>query len=373
MSTCTCSVFLDSSVMQTYPTRLDNLNRAHETDSRARASLTWMRALASGADRFDAMAQFKTWMGVSGAAQVGRYEKAAVAAMTTATDPALAFAPLHVDLLRLLAPFTLIGRLVDLGARRLPLNTLTPIMSDGAVTASFVGERQPIPALSLTSTPLTFMQWLKIGVVLGVSREWAASTDDRVTGLLGQLLQRPIGLGLDLALLGDTARVDGTSPAGLLNGIVSSGAGSPGSLDDDLPSLWANVRAGSPERAVFITSPRGALHLFGLRLEGVPRFPNVGPVGGGTIAGVPVLISPAASNKLILLDAACLGVFDGGLSFDVSKSATIQLNTAPADSAGQVLSSGFQQNLAFVKVLRFVDWALAYSDAIAYVELPISA
>jgi HK97 family phage major capsid protein len=351
---------------------LADLNRLAYIDSSARASLTWMRALASAGDRFDAMAQFKTWMGVSGAAQVGRYEKAAVAAMTTATDPALAFAPLHVDLLRLLAPFTLIGRLVDLGARRLPLNTLTPIVSDGAVTASFVGERQPIPALILTSTPLTFMQWLKVGVVLGVSREWAASTDDRVTGLLGQLLQRPIGLGLDLALLGDTARVDGTSPAGLLNGIVSSGAGSPGSLDDDLPSLWANVRAGSPERPVFIASPSAALYLYGLRLEGVPVFPDAGP-RGGSIAGVPLITSPAASNRLILIDAACLGVFDGGLSFDVSQSATIQLNTAPADSAGQVLSSGFQQNLAFVKVLRFVDWTLAYSDAIGYVDLPIAA
>jgi hypothetical protein len=95
------------------------------------------------------------------------------------------------------------------------------------------------------------------------------------------------------------------------------------------------VRDGEPDRPYFITSGAGAMFLGSLRNDdGSPSFPTVSAIGGGSIIGVPQLVSRAASAKLILVDASALGVTDGGLVLDSSQYASVELiRRRPADRA----------------------------------------
>ena len=63
-------------------------------------------------------------------------------------------------------------------------------------------------------------------------------------------------------------------------------------------ALWRAVRDGEPDRPYFITSGYGAVYLASLRNEdGALSFPNVSAVGGGTLFGVPQLVSKAAGTN----------------------------------------------------------------------------
>jgi len=349
------------------PTTLSEYAHLKAVDENALGTILLVKALANARGPHEAMQMFAA---SAPASQVRRHEKSATDALTTTGDPSLANARLHLDFLRVVAPRTILEQLAG-SWRPVPLTTMTPIVSDDAV-ADFVPQNAPIPATGLTTDQLAFMTLMKLAVIVGISRELSASMDPRAVDLIGGLLKKPIRAGEDAALLSADTRVEGERPAGLLAGLSPVAGSSPASLADDLSALWAAVRDGQPVKPTFIASARGAFYLSLLREEGTPTFPNATPVGG-TISGVPLVISAAATNKLVLLDASCLGVSDNGLILDATQHATLMLDTAAADNAGQVLTSAFGQNMAFIKLTRYVDWTLGCDDAVAYLELPISA
>ena len=237
----------------------------------------------------------------------------------------------------------------------------------------FVAEGSPMPAGHLDSANVQG-RVAKLGMILGRrSRVAALGRIDR-DKLFEAHLRRVIRDGEDTALLGTAAAVAGTRPAGLLNGKTGEGGGSPLSIADDVADLWRAVRDGEPDRPYFITSGAGAMYLASHRqTDGSATFPNVSAVGGGSIAGVPQLVSKAAGAKLILVDASAIGVTDGGLVLDASQYASVELDSAPVGDASAVIRSGFQGNLSFLKIVRYIHWVLAYSDGVAYIDLPIAA
>ena len=48
------------------------------------------------------------------------------------------------------------------------------------------------------------------------------------------------------------------------------------------------------------------------------------------------------------------------------------MDSTPAVDASSVITSAFG-NLAFLKIVRFVHWELAYADGVAFTTLPIPA
>ncbi len=58
---------------------------------------------------------------------------------------------------------------------------------------------------------------------------------------------------------------------------------------------------------------------------------------------------------------------------DSSQYASVELDSAPAGGSSAVIRSGFQGNLAFLKIVRFIHWVLAYSDGVRFIDLPIAA
>jgi hypothetical protein len=236
----------------------------------------------------------------------------------------------------------------------------------------WIGEGKSIPVSRLDfNTSRT--EATKFAMIIAVSAELVRQTDDRSINMFEKVLTKAIRHGEDLLLLSDDAAVTDVQPEGLLHGVAGIAAGSPADLGSDIYGLWTSVRDGEAISPYFVLSPRAAMYLAGLHDDGTPRFPDVGPKGG-TIAGVPVLTSPAAAEKLILIDADQLVVSDEGAEFEISRNAAVQMDDAPTGNAvtgaGVQMVSAFQTNFVFVKIVRHLHWVLAADDAINFISLP---
>jgi hypothetical protein len=294
-----------------------------------------------------------------------RYEKTAVGIIGGTANPAHLEAGLALAFLDRVAGRRLTAQLPFLP---LPANSWAPVAGT-AGTAGFVAEGRPIPVTRF-DVGVQYIGGSKISIIGVFPDSLLMATSYRAVSLLERHLGRVVVEGEDAELLSTDAAVAGERPAGLLYGKSAVAAGSPGSLAEDIELLFAETRGGAPDRPWFIVSPRGAVYLSLLRGADGPMFPDIG-VTGGTLAGVPVAISKAAGNKLILVDAEGIGVWDGGMVTDMSDQALLQMNDAP--SAGpQNATSLFQTNATAVRLIRLVDWVAGYPDAVNFITLPFA-
>ena len=232
---------------------------------------------------------------------------------------------------------------------------------------------QPMPLGRMTADgPTTSIT--KFGVLVALTRELFRTVDDRAISLIERSTLRGLRRAEDQLLLSDDAAVSGISPAGLLFGVSAIGGGSPESIHD-LEDLWTSVRDGDPDAPYFVASRRGAMYLASLSSAGVPQFPDVNVMTGGSIAGVPLVLSRAAGHHLILIDASLLAVSDLGIEQDQSEQAAIEMLDNPTNNAvtgtGTNLVSAFQANAIVLRFVRWLNWQLLADDAVGFIELPI--
>jgi hypothetical protein len=349
--------------MRHQPVTLRDITAGAAIDQDARGFVHYVRAFAARQLDTSIVDELRAALGPTHGLPA-RFEKAAVGATTGTADP------LHLQNVLAQAFLT---RVAGRGLRGsipwlpLPPQVHAPIASTTG-TAGFVAEGVPIPVTRF-DVGTAFLGGSKIPIICVFPRDLLRTPTDRVVSLLERHLARVIQEGEDRELLSDTAAVAGERPAGLLFGLSPIASGSPDSLAADIELLFAATRNGEPDRPWFIVSPRGALYLALLRGADGPMFPDIG-VDGGSIAGVPVAVSKAAGNRLVLVDADGVGLWDGGLLIDRTQQATLQMETAP--SAGpQNQVSMWQANAIAIRLIRQLDWARGYADAVNYIELPI--
>jgi hypothetical protein len=170
------------------------------------------------------------------------------------------------------------------------------------------------------------------------------------------------------------AAVANVNPASVTNGATSAAASgvTGAAAKADLSARVATfTAAGIPlEGSVWLMNDSNA---FGLGLSmnalGQPLFPGVG-VGGGSIFGIPIIVSNNVSTRVILMHApSILFADDGGVSIDVSREASIQMDSAPTNptDATTVLVSLWQRNLVGLKAERFITWIRARTAAVTYI------
>ncbi|MGE3508425.1 MAG: phage major capsid protein [Vicinamibacterales bacterium] len=330
---------------------LSDLTRSFEADGRARNFIRYAQAKALGLRHDELPSNFEP------------FQKASVDAATSGNTSALA--RLSRDYLAVVESRTILGRLR--GTMPAPPGTnLTGTINDP--DGSFVTAGGLIPAARINFTAAHTEPSL-IALILALTRDLVRSTDDRSTSYVERVLTRAIRRAEDRLLLDDEAAVSGHRPAGLLHGRSSVGSGSPDTLGDSIYNLFTAVSDGAAEFPTFVCSPRAAMHLACLTTaSGQLRFPNAGPLGGD-IAGVPLITSPAAGNRLVLIDGAQIVVSDEGMTVDKSDVAAIELDDAPSGS-GQLVAA-MQTNSTFLKVLRYIDWRTVNDDAVAFLELEI--
>lgn len=262
---------------------------------------------------------------------------------------------------------TVLGRLI--GTLSAPPNTPIPTPTTDPV-GGWITEGGAIPLAAIEfSAPRTAIS--KYAFLLALSAELTRMADDRGLNVIERVSVRAVVRAEDALLLSDTAAVDQGNPAGLLNGLTAVGGGSPDSMSADFESLWTEVADGDPDRPYFVLSPRGAMYLAALHVDGTPLFPGVSPATGGFLFGVPVLLSKAAGAKVILIDAARLAVTDEGITIEQSRQTAIQMLDNPSNGAANLVSA-FQTNTAVLRVIRYVHWTKLTDDAVAFLELPIA-
>jgi len=325
------------------------------------------RVVKHGNDHEAAMYAEQRWPDMP---EVALFLKAAVAPGTT-TDATWAgplMQPRVVDeFVELLRPATAIGKIT--GLRKVPFNTKVPAQSVGG-TYGWVGEQKPKPVTKLAFTSLTVPYHKTAGIIV-ITEELARLSSPSAETIVRADMIAGITAFVDAAFIDPAkAAVANVSPASITNG--TSAITSTGPLGDLVALASAFTTINLPiQNLTYIMSPNNALVLsFQKNAAGAPLFPNLN-ASGGDVNGIRVVTSGAAGSTIVgLIPEYVLYADDGGVTIDVSREASLQMNDAPMDPADAttVFVSLWQNNCVGLRAEWFVTWLKAIGGAARYVS-----
>lgn len=284
------------------------------------------------------------------------------------------------EFIELLRPSTIVGRIS--GFRRVPFNVKMPRQLTGS-SAGWVGQAVPKPVGQLTFDSVQ-LGFAKCAGIVVVTDELARLSSPSAEAVVQQDMIEVISQFMDQQFIDPTvAAVANVSPASVTNGVtprVSTGA-SVTQVQDDVKAIMNNYITANISLAtgVWIMNPRTALALSMLRSSSQDTFafPSITPQGG-TFFGLPVITSsnvPVAAvtggetETIIVLANAndILLADDGGIALDVSREASLQMDTAPETGAVSLVSL-WQNNLVGLRAERAINWLKRRSAAVQYIS-----
>jgi HK97 family phage major capsid protein/HK97 family phage prohead protease len=300
--------------------------------------------------------------------------KAAVAAGTT-TDatwagPLAPLTPLTSEFLALLRPATILGK-VDTFFK-VPFNVSVASQTGGG-TYQWVGQGAPKPVGKLQFGTITLAITKAAGIIV-ITEELARTSTPSAEDVIRRDMVAGISAFLDTEFIDPTkAAVAGVSPGSVTNGVtpITTAGTSPANARTDIQALAAAMTAAgiSTAGAVLILSETNALALTNaLNPLGQPLFPGIGQ-DGGTIMGYKAVVSQAAGTTVALVQPkAVLYADDGGVTIDVSREASLQMDSAPDNPvlATTVMTSLWQNNFVGLRAERFINWKKARAGVVQY-------
>lgn len=310
--------------------------------------------------------------------EVAEVLKAAVAAGTT-TDatwaaPLVPYQQMSNELIELLRPATLVGRMS--GLRSVPFNIRIPGQTQGS-TVAWVGETAPKPVSSLAFEDIT-LRFNKLAGIVVISDELARLSTPSAEAIIRQDLVAQIAQFTDDSFINPAyAAVTDVRPASVTNDatvIVASGTDAD-ALRADVRALYSTfIQANmSTAGAAWVMTSTQAMAIGMMQNPlGQPEFTGLG-AEGGTFMGLPVLVSevvPGDSNGSIIVlikQSEILLADEGGVTVDVSREASLQMNSTPAAGAQQLVSL-FQNNLLAIRAERMITWRKRRPQAVAYIS-----
>jgi HK97 family phage major capsid protein len=300
--------------------------------------------------------------------------KAAVAAGTT-TDtvwagPLAPYKPLMDEFIEFLRPATIVGKIPKL--RTVPFLVSVPSQT-GGVSASWVGENAPKPVGALQFGTVT-LALTKCAIIVVITDELAKNSTPSAEAVIRTDMINAIAFLVDTEFtLPARAPVANVSPGSVTNGVtpITSAGTTPSNGRTDIAAMIsAMVAAGlSATDAVLIMSESNAAALsVALNPLGQPLFPAL-TVGGGTALGVQVITSQAVASNVILVHApSVLFADEGGVSIDVSREASLQMDSAPMNPADAtvVFKSLWQMNCVGLRAERTINWKKVRAGCVQY-------
>lgn len=278
---------------------------------------------------------------------------------------------------------TIIGRIP--GLRRVPFNIKIQRQTSVA-SVNWVGEGKPKP-LGIGALDTVTLGFYKIAGIVPLTDEVVRFSNPSAETLVRDELAGAIVQLMDHDFLDpEKAAVTGVSPASLTNGVtaVSATGTAYANVAADVGSALANFDAARIDTSdlvvVMNTRQARALSLM-LNSLGQRLFPDLALSGdNGRMLGYPVIISgnvdytedsPQEGDNIIFLKPSEIFLADDGqVSIDISREASVQMNTAPDDpvSASTVMVSAFQQNLVLVRAERYINWLKRRDAAVQYIK-----
>lgn len=316
--------------------------------------------------------------------------KATVAAGTTTDStwagPLVQYQNFAGDFVEFLRPQTILGRFGNGGIpslTRVPFNVRIAGQTSGG-SGYWVGEGLPKP-LTKFDFNATELRWAKVANIAVLTEELMRFSDPSAERLVRDALAKALIERLDIDFIDPAkAAVANVSPASILNGVsaISSSGSDADAVRADLLALWAPFIAANnpPSTAVYIMSSMTALSLSLMRNAlGNKEFPDI-TIRGGTLEGVPVIVSDYADNTagsagglVILVNASDIWLADDGqVNIDASREASLQMLDNPTNASSTATAttmvSMFQTNSVAVRAERFINWAKRRSSAAAYLD-----
>lgn len=310
--------------------------------------------------------------------------KADVAAGTTSDEtwagPLVEFQAFSGDFVEFLRPRTIVGQFGSDGVpdfRRIPFNVHIRGQTSGG-TGYWVGEGKPKPVTKFDFND-TEHPWHKVAAISVVTEELIRFSDPAAERLVRDGLADALIEVVDETFIDpDTGEVSGVSPASITNGLtaITSSGDDADDVRADINSLWAtaisaNLPLGS---AVYITTPSIALALSLMRnLDGDREFGGIS-VSGGTIDGIPTIVSNhVPAGVFVLAFASELWYSDDGMvTVDASREASLQMMDNPTNDSdtptATAMVSMFQTDSVALRAHRFVTWSKRRDSAVAYLE-----
>lgn len=327
-----------------------------------RVAISLMRAKGDSFQALENAKMYKDQPEVEQAVRASLYAKAAVAAGNT-TDatwagPLVVYQNLASEFVDLLRPATILGKLA--GVRNVPFNISIPRTTAGS-TSSWVGEDDPKPVSRMSFETIT-LGHTKIATIVVLSEELVQDSNPAAEGLVQADMIAAIAAYSDAQFIDPTVTASGTiRPASITHGLTThnmTGTAVTNVLAD-VQTLMGGFVSGnvSFQNAVWIMHPRTALYLSMLLSPlGTLQFPGIN-VNGGTFMGFPVITSASVpidtgdDTYIVLINAADVLLAESGINVDVSREASLQMDSAPSDSAASLISL-WQKNLVGLRAER---------------------
>lgn len=251
---------------------------------------------------------------------------------------------------------------------------------DGAATASWVGESKAIPVHAQDFSDVTLSE-LQIGALTVVSQQLIRRSSPSAEMLIRDALIEACVKRADETFISASAAVAGVSPAGILNG-VSAGSASgtdADSLRADIGTLYSGfIAAKNANGLYFVMNPSLAKSIQLLyNALGQPEFDGITQDGGMLLGDKVITGDNVNANHLILLKPSDIWkIGDTGMTIDVSREATIEMDDSPAmDSQAPAGATGatvnmFQTNSVAIRLIRNINFQRRRTAAscVAYIS-----
>lgn len=308
--------------------------------------------------------------------------RAAVAAGTT-TDatwaaPLAPYQDMQGEFIELLRPLTVLGQIT--GLRSIPFHVRMPRQTSGA-SAGWVGQGAPKPVGKPGFDTVT-MPHSKIAVIVAITEELARMSTPSAEATVRQDLLETCAQFSDVQFLDPTVvAVADVSPGSITNGItaVESTGSTVAQVTADLnKAMTALTTSNIAMRAPYwLMHTRTKNSLMTLRTsQDVYAFRD--EMARGTLLGLPFVASnnmplrdqdtPATpltlEGYIVLMDASEVFMADDGETMlDVSREASLQMDSAPASGAQQLVSL-WQNNLIGIRAERYIHWKRRRDEAV---------
>lgn len=315
--------------------------------------------------------------------------KAAVAAGTTTNDTwagALVgeYTSAYADFVEFLRPQTILGKFGAGGIpalRRVPFRVPLIAQTSGG-QGYWVGEGQAKP-LTKFDFARQVLDPLKVANIAVVTEETLRDSSPAADVLVRDGLVDALRERLDIDFVDpNKAAVAGVSPASLTYGVtpVPSSGNTIEDIDADVRAVMAKYVAANnpPTSGVWIMSSMTALALGQMKNPlGQYEYPGLS-MTGGTFQGLPVIVSDylaGDSDGAIVVLVNAQDVYfadDGGFSVDMSREASLQMDSAPnhnsTNPTSAQLVSMWQTNSVAFRAERTLNWMKRRLVAVQYIS-----
>ncbi len=303
--------------------------------------------------------------------------KAAIASGNT-TDatwaaPLVEYTNFTGDFINYLRPMTILGKFGQGGIpalRSVPFNVRIKGESS-AGEGYWVGEGAPKPLTKFDYTDVE-LRWAKVANIAVLTDELVRMSSPSAELLVRDSLAQALIARLDVDFVNPAkAAVSNVSPASITNTATAVAA-----TGTDFDAFKANVKtlmgnfitANIPlSDGVFIMQSTQALGLSLMTSAlGTPEFPGI-TMNGGTLLGLPVIVSQHVPTGVIVLAAASEIYLadDGQVMIDSSREATLEMSDTPSGTATR---SMFAHNEVAIRAERYINWAKRRTAAVQYIS-----